>query len=386
MTLTIVTPSEVAGVHKLLDDEADEAQQVVHVCAADVKPEKVEWLWNGRLAVGKLAMLAGRQDGGKSMLTMDIAARISSGRKFPGCEDENPPGDVFLLNGEDTPADTIIPRLINAKADLTRCRIIQGVRRPKIFKDDIWKLGPQQSLNIDDDISRLKALVEQYRPKLIIIDPLACYLGPNVNSHVEADIRRVLAPLERMMDRCRVAVLAVVHLNKKTDVSDPLMRVGGSNALTAAPRLVFLLAPDKDDETRERLVLSQVKNNLGRKAKDKAFRIVDVDGPDTGAAKWEDGEFDSQAFEALKPEMKSKGPVPTQREEAAEFLREYLADGAKESVDVDAEATKRGIKLETLKRAKKIVGVQSRQRSFDDGTRWCCWLPEPEEEQVPSEA
>jgi hypothetical protein len=53
------------------------------VCAANVKPERVEWLWAGRIPYGKLTIFDGDPDKGKSMITVDIAARVTTGRGFP---------------------------------------------------------------------------------------------------------------------------------------------------------------------------------------------------------------------------------------------------------------------------------------------------------------
>ena len=75
-----------------------------------IEPEPVDWLWYGRLAVGKLHILMGEPGLGKSWLSLDLAARISTGRAWPdglaGCE-----GDVLVLSAEDGPADTVRPRL-----------------------------------------------------------------------------------------------------------------------------------------------------------------------------------------------------------------------------------------------------------------------------------
>jgi hypothetical protein len=47
--------------------------QVVRL--ADVAPERVTWLWDGYLPIGKLVVLDGDPGVGKSMLTVDLAAR-----------------------------------------------------------------------------------------------------------------------------------------------------------------------------------------------------------------------------------------------------------------------------------------------------------------------
>ncbi len=86
---------------------------------ADVEPQVVEWLWPGRLAIGKVTLLAGDPGLGKSLLMLDIAARVSRGVAWPDAPGfSQPAGGVVLLSAEDDIADTIRPRL-----DCARCRL-----------------------------------------------------------------------------------------------------------------------------------------------------------------------------------------------------------------------------------------------------------------------
>ena len=50
------------------------------VLLSTVRPERVAWLWPGRIPRGKLTILDGDPGLGKSVLTMDLAARVSRGR------------------------------------------------------------------------------------------------------------------------------------------------------------------------------------------------------------------------------------------------------------------------------------------------------------------
>lgn len=79
-------------------------------------PEPVNWLWLGRIPLGKLTLVDGDPGLGKSALMADFAARVSAGRPWPDhslCE----AGGVVLLSAEDGLADTIRPRLDAAGGD-----------------------------------------------------------------------------------------------------------------------------------------------------------------------------------------------------------------------------------------------------------------------------
>ena len=78
--------------------------------ASEVIPRRVEWLWEGRIPLGKIAVLDGDPGLGKSAVTLDLAARVTTGSPMPdGSPGSN--GGVLVLNAEDDEADTIVPRL-----------------------------------------------------------------------------------------------------------------------------------------------------------------------------------------------------------------------------------------------------------------------------------
>src|SRR5262245_24706655 len=88
--------------------------------SSQLAARSLDWLWPDRLAFGKLAMLDGDPGLGKSLLALDLCARLSTGRPLP---DGTPcPGPVssIIVNGEDGAEDTIRPRLQALGADPAR--------------------------------------------------------------------------------------------------------------------------------------------------------------------------------------------------------------------------------------------------------------------------
>src|SRR3954471_22432120 len=83
----------------------------------------VAWLWPERLALGKLAMLDGDPGLGKSLLSLDLCARLSTGRPLPDGSTGSGPVRVAVFNAEDDPDDTLLPRLRALGADLDRCLV-----------------------------------------------------------------------------------------------------------------------------------------------------------------------------------------------------------------------------------------------------------------------
>ncbi|MFO8013675.1 MAG: AAA family ATPase [Phycisphaerae bacterium] len=100
----------------------------VCVCMADVEPEEVRWLWPERIALGKPTILVGDPGLGKSFITLDLAARVTTGAAWPDGAPGGEPGGGVILSAEDGLADTIRPRLDAAGADVTRITALQAVQ------------------------------------------------------------------------------------------------------------------------------------------------------------------------------------------------------------------------------------------------------------------
>ena len=165
---------------------------------------------------------------GKSVLSLDLAARVSTGAPWPHAAGRSDIGDVLILSAEDDPADTIVPRLMAVGADLNRIFILKGVKK-----------GDQvQYFSLAEDLLALEAALTS-QTRLIIIDPISAYLG-ETDSHVNTSVRSVLAPLAELASKTGAAVLAISHLNKGQGAA--IYRVQGSIAFTAAARAVWAVA------------------------------------------------------------------------------------------------------------------------------------------------
>lgn len=85
----------------------------------------------------------------------------------------------------------------------------------------------------------------------------------------------MLARISAIAEHKDIALLLIHHLNKTTATSDPLLKVSGSVAFTAAPRSVLILGSHPEDaEARQgERVLAHAKSNLAEKAPSLACRI-----------------------------------------------------------------------------------------------------------------
>jgi hypothetical protein len=53
------------------------------VCLADVQEQLTRWLWAPYIPLGKLTILEGDPDSGKSYMSLEIAAHVTTGRSLP---------------------------------------------------------------------------------------------------------------------------------------------------------------------------------------------------------------------------------------------------------------------------------------------------------------
>jgi putative DNA primase/helicase len=230
--------------------------------ASEIQPEAIHWLWPQRIAQGKLCLIAGQPGLGKSQVTTDIAATV--------------------------------PRLEACGANLDRVHIIGAVHvmhskreRPFYLKHDLETLAEKLTASPDAN--------------LVVIDPISAYLG-GINSHNNAEVRSVLAPLAKLAAHHGVAVVCVTHLNKSSLSPDPLARVIDSTAFGAAVRTAFLIAKDKINPDR-RLFLP-LKSNVSRACSGLAFQIephILPSGIETSRVSWEGRPVTVTAEEALSP-------------------------------------------------------------------------------------
>ena len=233
-------------------------------CAAEIAPEKIEWVWPGRLARGKHTCIAGEPGTGKSQLSISIIATVTTGGKWPCDEGQAPLGNVILLSAEDGAADTIVPRLLAAGADRGRVHVVSAVRDAD---------GSRRALDLQHDLDLLEKEIARIGNVIVlIIDPVSSYLG-KADSHKNSEVRGVLEPISEMAERTRVAILSVTHFSKAgaNSTTKALHRFIGSIAFTGAPRAAFAVIEDVEHEGR-RLFLG-AKNNLARPPQGLAFRL-----------------------------------------------------------------------------------------------------------------
>lgn len=329
-----------------------------HVCLADVQRLPIEWLWPGRVALGKLTMIAGDPGLGKSLFTLTMAAHVSTGGSWPVDHATCPQGSVVLLSAEDDPGDTISPRLDAAGADTTKIHALKMTVEISPNTGESITRG----FSLRKDVAALSDLLRTMPDtRLVVIDPISAYLD-GTDGHSNSDVRGLLMPLAELASKHRVALVCVSHLNKGS--GSPAYRVMGSLAFSAAARAVFAVGKDPGDEQR-RLVLT-VKNNLAPDHGGIAYRVESRNG--VPFLEWDTEPVRMTVDQLLNPP--EVDDAVSEIDEAKEFLHQVLADGPITAKEVRRQANDAGLAWITVRRAQSEMGIKPAKTRFDGHWEW----------------
>ncbi len=231
---------------------------------SEVAAEPVQWLWPQRLALGKMTTFDGDPGLGKSSITLDIAARVSSGQPMP---DGSPgiTGGVVLITPEDGLSDTIQPRLARAGATLSKIVSVSSIE----MVDPLTGYAYQRPFTLPEDLEFLEKAMQRVDARLVIMDPIMAILGSK-DTYKDSEVRSLLVPIQLLMERHRATCIMVRHLTKNGG-DNMLYRGGGSIAFIGLVRTGLAVVKDPFDDTQ--CVFAHIKSNLGKYAPSLNYRI-----------------------------------------------------------------------------------------------------------------
>jgi RecA-family ATPase len=334
------------------------------------------WLWPGRIPLGCITLLVSDPGVGKSLLALDIAARVSRGAQWPDqCSplapreeirlaerDAYTPASVLLINIEDHFAHTIRPRLEALGADFERIIGLTEVREEPFFE--------YHQFALTRDLNALQKLIEAMQGcRLVILDPITALLG-NSTDQSSADVWKLLTALAGLARKLSFAVLVVSHLRKKEGAA--IHRALGSLAFVAAARVVWTLAKDPADSNKRLFI--PLKNNFAPDTKGLAFTIETHEPTQAATIRWHAEPIEVTASMML-PSARPGGRPDEERRYAMEWLRARLSDGAAPMCDVQQEANAHGICYGTLRRAFRQLGGEPVKKGEVKHGQWLWRLP-----------
>lgn len=333
--------------------------------AAAIKPVAIRWLWPGWLAKGKLHILAGAGGTGKTTLLIGLIATITTGGRWPDGSLCGEPGNALIWSSEDDPADTLVPRLAAAGADLNRVHIIQGRTNAQ---------GDADPFDPANDIALLRATANEIGGvSLLMLDPIVSAVKGDM--HKANDVRRALQGVVDFAEQNLCAVVGISHFAKGGAGSSPADRVIGSQAFSALARTVLVAAKQEDSDVR---VLARAKSNIGTDEGGVSYTIepcIIGDGIEATRVLWGDA-IEGSAREIL-------GDVETTDEERlddsddpAEALRRILSAGPLTGKDAKRLMTGNGYTQKQIRNARERLSVVTARSGFGGETVVSWSLPQ----------
>jgi hypothetical protein len=315
-------------------------------------PCNVEWLWPGRLALGHLALFDGDPGLGKSLITMDLCARITTGRPFPDGASARAPAAVVIANAEDGTRDTIHGRLRAAGADLGRVIV--------------WERNPGEAwLRLPEHVSQLDSVLASTAAAYVVLDPIFAFLDREVQAGSDPSVRQALAPLADLARRHRCVIQLVRHLSKG-GAGPALYRGLYSIAFIAACRLAWMAAIDPRQPRR--FILGQLKNNLDPPQPSLAYTIAaHASGAGRidwhGTSPWRDDDL------VVRP-----GKRLLHKQRVHDFLFGFLANGPRTSRAIWDAAVPLGLSRDMLRRARKQLEIRTIRSDPCEPEQQSWWL------------
>lgn len=292
----------------------------------EIKETVVEWLWYPFIPFGKITLIQGDPGQGKTWLAMHLAAACTNRKELPN-ELPMDSFNVFYQTAEDGIGDTIKPRLMQCGADMERVRVI--------VEDDAM-------LSLTDP--RLELAIKQNNVKLLIMDPIQAYLGPDVDMNRANEIRPLFRYLGGVAERTGAAIVLIGHLNKNAG-THANYRGLGSVDISAAVRSILLVGKVEKETERDVRVVIQTKSSLAPKPTPVAFTL------ENSKLEWI-GEYEITEQELMSG--KAGKQKETKLEQAMKLIRQILITRNLMYVaDLDAEGKKLKISDRTMRDARR---------------------------------
>lgn len=353
----LATPEELRAHADALqgDHPPSRGKLLVTTSAANVVAESMTWLWQHYIPLRMVTEFIGHADVGKSTLAFDIAARVTRGEPiFNGASSE--PANVLIASMENHTARVLVPRLIAAGADMARVEIIDHV---------VTADGQERDLELPEDQDLFLSAIRDRSVRLLVVDPIAAYIGDGCDPNHERDVRRkIVRPLDKAIAEIDCSVVLVRHPRKGTGAAKHAG--AGSFGFTAAARASYSVAKSAVHEGTK--IMSRIKNNETPEENTPAvaFRIVGLEVPGAGSRgklEWV-GVSDETAEELIGEQA---GEDRSELEHAVELIRDILADGEMLSTELWDRCRKEGVSGRTFQRAKKKLHLPRPRKRPGDG-------------------
>ena len=318
----------------------------------------LDWLWPGHLACGKVSLLTGRSGDGKSLIIADLIARVTSGHNWP---DETPqnPARVLLLSPQHGLKDMVLPRLDAAGANLSAVQIVSTVTRLETAGREY-----RDAFSLPLDGPLLETTLEKSENlRLLVIDSLSAFID---NSTTTSERESLLADLALLAETHNISIVCVEGMR--------------SNGLVPLPRphewradydrhFTAVWGVARDPRNAHRRLFLPVRHHLGNDRLGYQFEII-ANEQGIAGIEWGDSDETITFAEATGRVRLGRSVWSfSQTAQAESWLRLYLAEGEKSSVDILSDARKVGLTEYPVREGLRRIATKFKQ-GMSGGWSW----------------
>ena len=201
----------------------------------------------------------------------------------------------------------------------------------------------------------LEDLLDAHRPVLCIFDPIQAFVPPEIRMGDRNAMRSCLSPLIGFGEKYGTTFLIVVHSNKQSGVWGR-KRMADSSDVWDISRSVLMAGETNQKGLR---YLAHEKSNYGCTATTILFTIDDEVIQWKGYTTKKDRDFVTEADFNTRQKP--------QRDEAKEFILDFLKDGEKEVSELDEMAKAMSISANAMKNAKTDLRKEGKIKTWSIG-------------------
>lgn len=185
--------------------------------------EKPEWLVDGIWMDKNVGWIAGVGKSYKSVLSLDLAVSIATGKPFLNTFEVLKPGPVLMIQEED-PVWRVAHRLqlicAQKGINIPTLTLGEGNMELEIPKSRdiplLLSVGGGFNFVCDDMIKNIEKAIEYYKPRMIVFDPFFM-LAPGVDEYKAGETTKILNLMKYWRNTYDCAIAVVHHYNKSKD-------------------------------------------------------------------------------------------------------------------------------------------------------------------------
>lgn len=227
-------------------------------------------LVHGLMSVGTGVLIGGQPNVGKSWLVMDMAVAIATGEPWLDSF-ATEKGPVLMIDEEGTEYGQYerFQMLFDGRSYLSPIGVQLHVA-----------IGTGLRLDSDVGITRVRRMLERYRPRIVILDSLVrLHSGDENSAKSMANFFEITKGLMRTYE---TTFLFTHHVRKPSlDSNDPGDLLRGTSEIRAWPDTIFVATPDADDQ--QAIIMHHVKARWGKRMS--PFKIIMQIDDESGTAR-----------------------------------------------------------------------------------------------------